>query len=370
MKNKPVFTKHNVSMTEWVSHLLTQKDLEKFRQEDNTKDDRLEFLYNTIRISYERPTNFESIELKEKSKRFVKFLEKNKDSLCALRLNPKHGGLPKIRNRGLSVKESLGWFAKQEINYSDYIASFRPHADTCLLSVILVVNKKGVFGEVTTGKHSELTQGSTEREATQFSFDFKKWQWRNQTVLAKKTIDRMLKMIKVTEILKRKQITKKLKIGFTQNLLNGYFEAVLWNDNKVRFSDYNRILHTMVERPVFVDSILQDKTESLTGLTVFKGIVKGKVVLINEKNISTIKFPKNSILVTDNTDVRFISFMKKSGAIVTDRGGLLSHAAIVARELKKPCIIGTKIATKVLKDGDYVEVDANTGVVKILKRGN
>ncbi len=49
-------------------------------------------------------------------------------------------------------------------------------------------------------------------------------------------------------------------------------------------------------------------------------------------------------------------------------GGLLCHAAIVSRELGKPCVIGTKFATQILKDGDLVEVDANRGVVKILKR--
>jgi pyruvate,water dikinase len=59
--------------------------------------------------------------------------------------------------------------------------------------------------------------------------------------------------------------------------------------------------------------------------------------------------------------------MQKAAAFVTDEGGLTCHAAIVAREMKKPCIIGTKIATKVLKDGDMVEVDANKGIVKILK---
>lgn len=368
MKNKPVFTKHNVSMTEWVSHLLAKKDLENFRQEDNTKDDRLEFLYNTISLNYERPTNFEALELKEKSDRFLEFLNKNKDNLCALRLNPKHPGLPKVRNRGLSVSESLAWFTKQKINHVDYVASFRPHADTCLLAVILVVNQKGVFGEMTTGMHSELTQGSTEKETIQFSFDFKTWQWRNKTALAKKTVDRILKIIKVDDASKRKLITKKLHIGFTHNLLNGYYEVVLWNDNKIRFSDYNRILYTMVEKPTLTQSSYKYDLDMIKGLSVFKGVTKGKVVLVNEKNILTVKFPKNSILVTDNTDVRFISFMKKSSAIITERGGLLSHAAIVARELKKPCIIGTKIATKVLKDGDLVEVNADTGVVKILKR--
>ena len=52
--------------------------------------------------------------------------------------------------------------------------------------------------------------------------------------------------------------------------------------------------------------------------------------------------------------------------IVTDEGGIASHAAIVSRELRKPCIIGTKIATQVLKNGDMVEVDADNGIVRRL----
>ena len=60
--------------------------------------------------------------------------------------------------------------------------------------------------------------------------------------------------------------------------------------------------------------------------------------------------------------------MKKSSVIITDAGGLTSHAAIVSRELGIPCIVGTKIATQVLKDGDLVEVDAEKGIVKILKK--
>lgn len=60
----------------------------------------------------------------------------------------------------------------------------------------------------------------------------------------------------------------------------------------------------------------------------------------------------------------FMPAMKKAVAFVTDEGGITSHAAIIAREMKKPCIIGTKIATKVLRDGDLVEVDANKGIVR------
>jgi len=59
--------------------------------------------------------------------------------------------------------------------------------------------------------------------------------------------------------------------------------------------------------------------------------------------------------------------LKRAKAIVTDEGGITCHAAIIPHELKIPCIIGTKIPTKVLKDGDLVEVDAGKGVVRKLK---
>lgn len=94
-----------------------------------------------------------------------------------------------------------------------------------------------------------------------------------------------------------------------------------------------------------------------------KGIVK---VCRGEAEISKVK--KGDILVACMTQPEFIPAMKKAGAIITDEGGLTCHAAIVSRELEIPCVIGTKIATKVLKDGDYVEVDANHGVITILKR--
>jgi pyruvate,water dikinase len=60
--------------------------------------------------------------------------------------------------------------------------------------------------------------------------------------------------------------------------------------------------------------------------------------------------------------------MSKASAVLTDEGGLLCHAAIVSREMKKPCIVGTKIATRIIKDGNTIEVDANNGIVKIIKK--
>ena len=70
------------------------------------------------------------------------------------------------------------------------------------------------------------------------------------------------------------------------------------------------------------------------------------------------------ILFAAETTPDFIFAMKKAAAFVTNHGGITSHAAILSRELKKPCIIATKIGTEVFKDGDMVEVDADAGVVR------
>ena len=59
--------------------------------------------------------------------------------------------------------------------------------------------------------------------------------------------------------------------------------------------------------------------------------------------------------------------MRKAAAVITDEGGITSHAAIVSRELKIPCIIGTKVASKILKNNDMIEMDLNTGIVKKIK---
>jgi phosphohistidine swiveling domain-containing protein len=77
---------------------------------------------------------------------------------------------------------------------------------------------------------------------------------------------------------------------------------------------------------------------------------------------------EGDIIVAPMTTPIHIPAMQKSAGIITDEGGITCHAAIVAREMKKPCIIGTKIATQVLKDGDLVEVDADNGVVRILEQ--
>ena len=116
-----------------------------------------------------------------------------------------------------------------------------------------------------------------------------------------------------------------------------------------------------------------DTTGTLTGTVASKGkqsekIITGKIRVIFDPSKDTLK--EGEILVTSMTRPEFVPIMKKALAIITDEGGIACHAAIVSRELGIPCIIGTKNATKMLKDGDKVEVNSNAGTVKIISSNN
>lgn len=112
-----------------------------------------------------------------------------------------------------------------------------------------------------------------------------------------------------------------------------------------------------------------DSAENINGIVANPGRTHGSVRIVNmEKDIS--KMVEGEILVSVMTTPRLLRAVKKAKAIVTDEGGIICHAAITAREFKVPCIVGTKIATKVLKDGDSVEVDADRGIVRKLPQSN
>ncbi len=121
----------------------------------------------------------------------------------------------------------------------------------------------------------------------------------------------------------------------------------------------------VIEEFTFSQTV-QNQKDTLRGQVAFSGVVRGEVKVIRHFQKEQDSFCDGQILVTGMTRPEAVSIMKKASAIVTEEGGITCHAAIVSRELKIPCIVGTKIATKVLKDGMMVEVDAHQGTVKII----
>lgn len=108
-------------------------------------------------------------------------------------------------------------------------------------------------------------------------------------------------------------------------------------------------------------------TDTLTGEIAYPGRVQGKVRIIMGRD-AVDEIEQGEVLVSSMTTPDFLPAMKQASAFVTDEGGITCHAAIMAREFKKPTVIGTKVATSVLRTGDLVEVDADTGKVRILER--
>lgn len=105
-----------------------------------------------------------------------------------------------------------------------------------------------------------------------------------------------------------------------------------------------------------------DKKE-LKGRVAFKGDIKGKArIVMKKKDLQ--KIQEGDILITTMTSPEYVPQLSKVAGIVTDYGGATSHAAIISREMKIPCIIATEIATKVFKDGDLVKIDSEKRTVK------
>lgn len=113
------------------------------------------------------------------------------------------------------------------------------------------------------------------------------------------------------------------------------------------------------------DTIFAKKETSneVKGMCASPGKAVGTVKIIR-KTHDMINMKQGDVLVASMTRPEMVTAMKKAAAIVTDEGGITSHAAVVSREMGIPCVIGTKNATRILKDGDMVEVDATKGIVK------
>ncbi|MBW2995801.1 hypothetical protein KY332_00715 [Candidatus Woesearchaeota archaeon] len=181
------------------------------------------------------------------------------------------------------------------------------------------------------------------------------------------------------------EIAKRMGMGYTEMFQLFYQEIIDFLDGKelnkeliekrkmdYAFSCINREIKVLygedikkLESEVGEEEV--SEAEEIKGSVASQGKVQGVVKLVY--TVSDLpKVKEGDILVASMTKPDYIIAMEKAAAFVTDEGGITCHAAIVSREMNKPCIIGTKIATKVLKDGDLVEVDAKKGIVKVLKR--
>ncbi|MBU0707098.1 hypothetical protein KKG41_01865 [Patescibacteria group bacterium] len=189
----------------------------------------------------------------------------------------------------------------------------------------------------------------------------------------------------VEPLLKEISRRTKLKLPEIRNCLLDEIQQMLAGKltrpkdlNKRMQGCYFVVINRQLPGRVYVNRIFQEmkkyllKKEDLTevnyfhGQTACLGQAKGIVRIINSvKDLKKMK--QGNIMVSQMTNPDLVPAMKKASAIITDLGGITCHASIVSRELNIPCVIGTKMATQILKDGDKVQVDANRGDVNRIK---
>jgi phosphohistidine swiveling domain-containing protein len=159
------------------------------------------------------------------------------------------------------------------------------------------------------------------------------------------------------------RIAKKLKID--ENIVDRRLErGVILNDKDKMIELYGK------EAEEFENKYLKIENESVSefkGRAASKGYTKAKArVVLNASQFN--KMQKGEILVVINTSPDFVPIMKKASAIIAEEGGLTSHTSVVSREFGIPCVVGLHNITHLIKDGDELEVDANKGIVRILKK--
>lgn len=349
--------KTQISLTEWLKN-IGHKDTEELREEDNEKRERLRVLNEIIGLPFDKPTQFEAIDLANKTSAVFDFVKQHKDESCALRLIPIVKGVEKLRMRGMTVEAVFNeWFPTQKIDPANYRAEFISNATQTHWATIFVTNEKGIFGEIIRDGHFVLTQGFYNKaKPITFHYDWKNWKLEPEDTEAQEHLTLLIGKLKVNQA-QEEAIKKEMDADFAKGYLAGYFETVD-TEFGIQYIDYSAKLGRL-----FGGQESKPATGELKGQIFGKGRASGRVKIVDDPKAA---FETGDILVCDMTTPAYIELMKKSAAIITNQGGILSHAAIIARELGKICVVGTGNATSILKDEDVVEVDATNGVVRLI----
>ena len=163
-----------------------------------------------------------------------------------------------------------------------------------------------------------------------------------------------------------------------EDITDEYIDLItIINERKQKEKEMKLVLpysRLVFDKNIFDKSCNVSKAEilsspnTLTGIPTSSGTTEGEVIIIDDpkETIDT----TNKIIVTVSTDPGWVFLIKNAKGIVAERGSLLSHTAIVSRELNKPAIVNVKDCTTILKNGDFIRINADSGKIEIIKRGN
>ncbi len=149
--------------------------------------------------------------------------------------------------------------------------------------------------------------------------------------------------------------------------------SILFNNDGTIVYLRGKEAEALFDRLVYEED--SQKTKTIRGVCASSGTARGtaKVITADYDDFQKLyrlfdEMRQGEILISETTSPDLMPACRKAAAIVTNQGGMVSHAAIVSREMGIPCVVGTRFATTVIKTGDEVEVDAERGIVRIIEK--
>lgn len=287
----------------------------------------------------------------------TKLGESNKE---LLNIYKKHNGkVDKVKKDLLKHKEKYGWLntgerGSNEWDENDFYKQLLPliSKNTSLQNTSLPWLLRLKLSPIV---RISLNDNIAADRQVELDFLFQKYL---RARLGEYYIESIVENLTYEEILEVLQNPK--RIEFYEDRRNNTMRLVWPVNNSLQFYYFK----TKKEYDSVLKKVQEKKTKNLEikGMVACKGKVEGIVRIIKtQKDLND--FRPGEILVATQTQPKYVVVMTKAKAIVTDVGGVTSHAAIISREFEIPCVVGTRNATKVLKNGNRVLVDAENGVV-------
>ncbi len=176
------------------------------------------------------------------------------------------------------------------------------------------------------------------------------------------SLDEIEALVKHPAEIDRQELNRRIAVAKWR--LANFAKAPLWN--RLVFAGRPYDIADEIADPAVADESARDAKEVqmfLHGTAVSAGNIRAQVVLVRDPQQLDPSTVAGKILVTHSTDPGWFMLVSQCAGIIAERGSLLSHTAIIARELKKPAIVGVRQVFKKLQDGEMVELDAERGIV-------
>lgn len=341
------------SMSQWMTvmkeHGIGQGErLQKTIEQDLTKWERLQKLHALIGLPIDVHTDFNPADILADVKTVKEFFAGHKNARFSIKAEPLEQfteQLPRHRKHGISQQECVAFVRDLQPKPQDYKISIWEYFESDVSGTI-VIGEKEALVEAVAGSHSILTQG-----------------WKGQIVRTR--YDYTSEELEVPDDELRPIVKKALdalrckgsSVLTFHGFVAGYFEFLYNKMLGLRFIDYNTTPMMSMVDVNKVDGIVG-------GFMASSGSCTGRAcVVLDEKDFPKVQL--GDVLVTTMTDPQFVPLLAKAVGIITDFGGVTCHAAIIARELGIPCIVGTGNGTTLLKDGDEIEI--TEGKVRLLR---